>query len=53
MSDIDEIAQRLNASGLVSHVEPAHNDRVDTIMIKDPDGNSLAFSMPKDRSLAH
>jgi hypothetical protein len=53
VSDIDEIAQRLNASGLASHIEPTRNDRVDTIMINDPDGNSLAFAMPKDPSLAH
>jgi predicted enzyme related to lactoylglutathione lyase len=31
----------------------ATNDRVDTIMIRDPDGNSIAFSLPKDRTLAH
>jgi len=32
--------------------EPVRNDRVDTVMIKDPDGNSIAFAMPKDSSLA-
>jgi hypothetical protein len=53
VSDIDEIAHTLNASGLASHVQPVRNDRVDTIMIRDPDGNSIAFAMPKDRSLAH
>ena len=53
VSDIDEIAQMLQASGLAADVEPARNDRVDTIMIKDPDGNSIAFAMPKDQMLAH
>jgi predicted lactoylglutathione lyase len=52
VSDIDEIARQLNASGLAADVEPARNDRVDTVMIKDPDGNSIAFAMPKDQTLA-
>src|SRR5947209_19638616 len=46
VSDIDEIAERLRAP-------VTRNDRVDTIMVTDPDGNSIAFSMPKDRTLAH
>jgi hypothetical protein len=53
VTDIDDLARRLDTSRLASHVKPARNDRVDTIMIKDPDGNSIAFSMPKDSSLAH
>jgi predicted enzyme related to lactoylglutathione lyase len=53
VSDIDETARRLEASGLVVNAEPTRNDRVDTIMIKDPDGNSIAFAMPKDATLAH
>jgi hypothetical protein len=32
--------------------EPARSDRVDTIMINDPDGNSIAFARPKDSALA-
>jgi glyoxalase/bleomycin resistance protein/dioxygenase superfamily protein len=51
VSDIDELAERLHQSGLAADAEPTRNDRVDTIMIKDPDGNSLAFSMPKDEQL--
>ena len=43
--DIDEIGRRLDA-------EPVRTDRVDTIMVKDPDGNSVAFSQPKDAALA-
>ncbi len=53
VTDIDEIAQQLQASGIAPDAEPARTDRVDTIMIKDPDGNSIAFSAPKDPSLAH
>jgi hypothetical protein len=53
VSDIDEAAQRLQPSGLVANAEPTRNDRVDTIMIKDPDGNSIAFAMPKYATLAH
>src|SRR5215831_9316457 len=48
VSDIDEIAAQLHESGVAPQAEPARNDRVDTIMIKDPDGNSIAFSAPKD-----
>lgn len=52
VSDIDEIAQQLRTSGLAPSAEPVRNERVDTVMIKDPDGNSLAFAVPKDASLA-
>ena len=46
------MAQQLRSTGLATDPEPARNDRVDTIMIKDPDGNSIAFAMPKDATLA-
>jgi hypothetical protein len=52
VDDIDEVAQQLRASGLVPDARASRNDRVDTIMIQDPDGNSVAFSMPKDDTLA-
>jgi hypothetical protein len=52
VSDIDEIAQHVRSTGLATDVEPARNDRVDTLMIKDPDGNSIAFAAPKDQVLA-
>jgi hypothetical protein len=51
VSDIDEIAQQLRSTGLAADPETARNDRVDTIMVKDPDGNSIAFAMPKDAML--
>jgi hypothetical protein len=53
VNDIDEIARQLDALRLTEHARPTRTDRVDTLMIKDPDGNSIAFSMPKDPSLAH
>ena len=53
VSDIDEIAERLHTTGVAPDAEPSRNDHVDTLMIRDPDGNSIAFAMPKDRSLAH
>jgi predicted enzyme related to lactoylglutathione lyase len=52
VSDIDELAEQLRESGLAVDAEPTRNDGVDTIMIKDPDGNSIAFAMPKDERLA-
>ena len=52
VSDIDELATRLRDTGVAPDAEPTRNDRVDTVMIRDPDGNSIAFAMPKDRSLA-
>jgi hypothetical protein len=47
------VAQRLHATGTAPGATPVRGDRVDTVMIQDPDGNSIAFAMPKDRSLAH
>jgi predicted lactoylglutathione lyase len=53
VSDIDEVSELLQASGLAAAAEPTRSDHVDTVMIKDPDGNSVAFAMPKDQTLAH
>ena len=53
VSDIDSTAQQLRESGLVAEPQVARDDRVDTIMIRDPDGNSIAFAAPKDPTLAH
>lgn len=52
VTDIDEMARRLRQTRLAPDAEPARDDRVDTVMIKDPDGNSIAFAVPKDASLA-
>jgi predicted lactoylglutathione lyase len=51
VSDIDALANKLRESGHAREVEPTRNDAVDTIMIDDPDGNSIAFAMPKDDQL--
>src|SRR3974390_983127 len=42
VDDIQEIASQLRRSGVAADAEPVRNDRVDTVMIKDPDGNSIA-----------
>ncbi len=52
VDDIDEVARQLDALRLTDHATPVRADRVDTVMIKDLDGNSIAFAMPKDPSLA-
>jgi catechol 2,3-dioxygenase-like lactoylglutathione lyase family enzyme len=52
VSDIDALATRLRETGLAPSVEPTRDERVDTIMIQDPDGNSIAFAMPKTATLA-
>ncbi|WP_412748743.1 VOC family protein [Krasilnikovia sp. M28-CT-15] len=52
VTDIDETVQHLHGSGIAPDAVPTRNDRVDTIMIKDPDGNSIAFAQPKDSALA-
>ena len=51
VSDIDELAERLRSSGLAADATPDRHDAVDTVMVKDPDGNSIAFAMPKDTGL--
>ena len=52
VSDIDEIVEQLRSSGVAPSADATRGERVDTVMIKDPDGNSIAFSRPKDASLA-
>jgi hypothetical protein len=47
VSDIDEMASRLRASGVAADPAVVRHDRVETIMIKDPDGNSIAFAAAK------
>ena len=52
VEDIDALAGHLRRTGISPEAEPARDDRVDTVMITDPDGNSIAFSQPKDATLA-
>ena len=44
--DIDAVAQRLDDTAIALGAQPTRGDLFDTIMIKDPDGNSIAFAMP-------
>jgi catechol-2,3-dioxygenase len=52
VSDVDEIARMLRTSGLAPQAETADHERVDTVTVKDPDGNSVAFAAKKDDTLA-
>jgi len=52
VNDIDELARHLRATGIAEDAEPVRNEVVDTVMIKDPDGNSIAFSNQKSPGLA-
>jgi len=52
VTNIDEIVELLHSTGIAPDAEVARDDRVDTVMIKDPDGNSIAFALPKDPTLA-
>jgi len=52
VSDIEEIAQQLRTTGVAANAEPVRGDRADTVMVQDPDGNSIAFAMPKDATAA-
>jgi hypothetical protein len=52
VDDIDDIADKLRTAGVAAKVEPARNDQVDTVMIQDLDGNSIAFAAPKTDMLA-
>ena len=51
VDDIDELAAGLSESGVATDARPVRGEVVDTVMIKDPDGNSIAFAMPKDDTL--
>lgn len=52
VDDIEATAELVRSSGAAPDAEPVRSDRVDTIMIKDPDGNSIAFAAAKDPTLA-
>ncbi|HEY7133851.1 MAG TPA: VOC family protein [Acidimicrobiia bacterium] len=45
VTDIDDQAAALEAAGVRSP-EPSRGPQFETIMIKDPDGNSIAFAHP-------
>jgi catechol 2,3-dioxygenase-like lactoylglutathione lyase family enzyme len=48
VSDIDEMVGVLRRTGIAPDAAAMRHDQVDTVMIKDPDGNSIAFATPKD-----
>lgn len=50
VTDIDEQATVLEAAGIPA-VTPNRGSTVETIMIKDPDGNSIAFAHPLEADL--
>lgn len=52
VDDIDAIAAQLRSTGLARDAEPVRSKQTDTVMVKDADGNSIAFAVPKDPSLA-
>ncbi|MFN8026555.1 MAG: VOC family protein [Acidimicrobiia bacterium] len=52
VDDIDDIAGQLRKTGLAPDAEPVRSEQTDTVMVKDPDGNSIAPAVPKDPTLA-
>jgi catechol 2,3-dioxygenase-like lactoylglutathione lyase family enzyme len=52
VTSIDEQADALRAIGIDQPAGPS-NETVRTLMVKDPDGNSIAFAEPLDSSHAH
>ena len=51
VADVDAVAARLDELG-IGHPPAEHGERVDTLMITDPDGNNVAFAAAHDSSLA-
>jgi catechol 2,3-dioxygenase-like lactoylglutathione lyase family enzyme len=52
VTSIDEQADELRAIGIDQPAGPS-NESVRTLMVKDPDGNSIAFAESLDPSRAH
>ena len=51
VSDLDEQVAALKKIG-IDPGRPVDGEKVKVVMIKDPDGNSIAFAEAKDRSMA-
>ena len=51
VSDIEEITAHVQSLG-IDATQPPSNARVKTLMIKDPDGNSIAFAEALDPTMA-
>ena len=52
VSDLDEQVVDLRNAGIEPGA-PMKNPKVNVVMIKDPDGNSIAFAQALDSSMAH
>jgi hypothetical protein len=52
VTDIDEIVQLLRSTELAPSAEAVLGESADTVMIRDQDGNSIAFAASKNPSLA-
>lgn len=52
VSDLDEQIADLKRSG-ISPGPPMRGPKVNVVMIKDPDGNSIAFAQALDSAMAH
>ena len=46
VSDVDEIADLLRSTGRLGDSTIARDDRSSVLMVRDPDGNSIAFDQP-------
>ena len=51
VDDLDELEQKLTRMGIDTS-QRSSNDAVDTLMIRDPDGNHIAFAEAHDPRLA-
>jgi predicted enzyme related to lactoylglutathione lyase len=52
VSDLDEQIADLRKAGIEPGA-PMNSPRVNVVMIKDPDGNSIAFAQAMDSTMAH
>ena len=51
VDDLDDEARRLRALGIDTG-QPSSGSKVKVVMIKDPDGNSIAFAQTTDQTMA-
>ena len=52
VADVDAVVEHLHQTGLAPGAAAVSHDWVDPVMLRDPDGNSIAFAHAKDDSLA-
>jgi hypothetical protein len=51
VSDLEQLLSQLRQQG-VAPGEPIVSEKVKVVMVKDPDGNSIAFAEPLDPTIA-